>query len=127
MNSDELNDKLKELKTEDYIWVLYIGIIILSLYSNVLERKYYVNGDLKSKKKYLDITTIIFIILVFVYSYFLKGSYDSVKNIKYTDSSKKKELIYLSYFATILVFISGIVFLYVSINNENLDVELAFN
>lgn len=127
ISNEELNKKLKELKIEDYVWTLYIGIIILSLYSNYLEKKYYVNNDLSSKKKYLDITVFIFTILVLVYSYFLKGSYDSFKNLKQTDSNRKKELITLSYVATILVFISGIIFLYVSLNNDDLDVELAFN
>ena len=36
MNYDELNKKLEELKIEDFIWVIYIGIIVLSWYSNSL-------------------------------------------------------------------------------------------
>ena len=28
MNGNELKEKLDELKTEDYVWLLYIGIII---------------------------------------------------------------------------------------------------
>ena len=127
ISDEELIKKLKELQTEDYIWILYIGIIILSLYSKKKKKKYYVNNDLYSKKKYLDITVFIFVILVLVYSYFLKGSHDSFKNLKQTDSNKKKKLVTLSYVATILVFISGVIFLYVSLNNDNLDVELAFN
>lgn len=38
MNSDELDKKLKQLKTEDFIWLIYIGIIIMSWYSNNLEK-----------------------------------------------------------------------------------------
>ena len=64
MNYNELNDKLKELKIEDFIWVIYIGIIILSWYSNALERRYYVYNDLESKEKYRKIIIFIFSILV---------------------------------------------------------------
>ena len=39
--SNELEKKLKQIKIENLIWVVYIGIIILSWYSNYLERNYY--------------------------------------------------------------------------------------
>ena len=63
MNYDELNKKLKELKIEDYIWVIYIGIIFISWYSNSLERKYFIYNDLNSKSKYRKSLIIIFSIL----------------------------------------------------------------
>ena len=127
MNYNELNDKLKELNIEDFIWVIYIGIILLSWYSNSLERKYYINNDNISKEEYRKIIIFIFSILIIVYLYFLKGSYDDVINIKITDSNKKKELLYLSFIASLLIAISGIIFLYIAINDEDLNVELAFN
>ena len=82
MTNEELNDKLKELEIEDFIWFVYIGIIILSWYSNSLERKYYVYNDLKSKEEYRSIIILIFSILVIVYIYFLYDSYKSVKALK---------------------------------------------
>ena len=127
MNYNELNDKLKELNIEDFIWVIYIGIILLSWYSNSLERKYYINNDNISKEEYRKIIIFIFSILIIVYLYFLKSSYDDVKNIKTIDSNKKKELLYLSFIASLLIAISGIIFLYIAINDEDLNVELAFN
>ena len=127
MDYNELNDKLKELNIEDFIWIIYIGIIILSWYSNSLERKYYINNDNISKEEYRKIIIFIFSILIIVYLYFLKGSYDDVINIKITDSNKKKELLSLSFVASLLIAISGIIFLYIAINDEDLNVELAFN
>ena len=127
MDYNELNNKLKELNIEDFIWVIYIGIILLSWYSNILERKYYINNDNISKEEYRKIIIFIFSILIIVYLYFLKGSYDDVINIKITDSNKKKELLYLSFIASLLIAISGIIFLYIAINDEDLNVELAFN
>ena len=127
MNDKSLNNRLKELNIEDFIWIVYIGIIILSFYSNSLERKYFLNNDLKSKKEYRTIMILIFTILIIVYLYFLKDSWDNLKNIKPTDSLETKRLAYLSFIASLLIAISGFIFLYISINDSNLDIELAFN
>ena len=127
MNYDELCKKLEELKIEDFIWVIYIGIIILSWYSNSLERKYFIYNDEISKEKYRKILILIFCIAILVYLYFLKGSYDDIKNIKPYDSEEKKNLIYLSFIGSLLIAISGFIFLYIAIRDDNIDVELAFN
>lgn len=127
MDINELNDKLKEFKAEEFVWIIYIGIIILSFYSNELERKYFINNDLESKKKYTDLMIAIFTILLIVYMYFANSSLDEVRNLKQNDSMDKKRLTYLSFVGSFLILISGIIFLYIAFQNENLDVELAFN
>ena len=126
MNS-ELDDKLRQIRIEDFIWVVYIGIIALSYYSNFLERKYYVFNDLESKDKYRNIIILIFSILLIVYFYFLYDSYKSVKDLKSFDNEKKKRLVYLSFLASLLIFISGSIFLYIAFSDTDLNVELAFN
>ena len=126
MNEDVIK-RLKQLKTEDYIWILYIGIILASLYSNKLEKKYFLYNDIKSKNIYRNITIAIFITLVIVYAYFLKDSYTDYKNLKSTDSKKYKELTTFSFIGSLLIFISGLIFLYIAIIDENIDVEVAFN
>lgn len=127
MNYNELQEKLKELKIEEFIWVIYIGIIIFSFYSNSLERKYFICNDLESKEKYRETLIIIFSILIVVYLYFLKGAWEDVKNIKPCDKEEKKKLIYLSFLASLLIAISGFIFLYIAFKDENVDVEIAFN
>ena len=97
MNVNELNKKLKELKVEEIVWVIYIGIIILSFYSNNLERKYFINNDVDSRRKYTNIMIIIFTILLIVYMYFAKTSLDDVRELNKDDSDKKKNLTYLSF------------------------------
>lgn len=125
--SNEIEDKLKQIRIEDFTWVIYIGIIALSYYSNYLEKKYYVNGDLYSKDKYRNIIILIFSILLIVYFYFLYDSYKSVSELNVFDSEKKKRLVYLSFLAYLLIFISGAIFLYVAVSDTDLNVELAFN
>lgn len=127
MNKDDLQRRLKQLKTEDFIWIIYVGIIILSLYSNVFERKYFIYNDVESKNKYRNITIFIFVILIIVYVYFLKDSFDDIKNLSVYDSNKKRNLTYLSFIGSLLIAISGFIFLYIAISDENVDVEIAFN
>ena len=127
MNSEELNRKLKQLKIEDYIWLIYIGIIILSWYSNNLERKYFIYNDHVSKEKYRKNMILIFSILIVVYLYFLKDSYNDLQNIKPTEKEQTKNLVKLSFVASLLIVISGLIFLYIAIKDEELNVELAFN
>ena len=124
---DDLSSKLKQLDIEDYIWLIYIGIIILSWYSNGLERNYFLTNDTNSKNQYLKIMQIIFSILIVVYLYFLKDSVDSIRNLKETDSMKKKQLVYLSFIASLFIAISGFIFLYLSFVDDEFAVELAFN
>lgn len=125
--TNELNNKLRQLTIEDFIWIVYIGIIILSFYSNSLERKYFLSNNQDYKDKYQKNMILIFSILIIVYLYFLKSSFDDLCNLKQTDSNKKKKLVYLSFLASLLIAISGFIFLYIAFVDDNLDVELAFN
>ncbi|MGM9878827.1 MAG: hypothetical protein ACI31R_02245 [Bacilli bacterium] len=127
MSSEELNKKLKQLKVEDFIWLIYIGIIILSWYSNTFERKYFIYNDHKSKEKYRNLTILIFTILIVVYTYFLKESYQDIKSLKPCESNRKKTLTYLSFIGSLLIAISGAIFLSIAILDENIDIEIAFN
>lgn len=127
MNYEELSGKLNELKVENYIWLIYIGIIFTSWYANNLEREYFIYNDLGSKDKYRKIMIFIFSILIIIYLYFLKSSFDDIKNLNYYDTEEKKNLTYLSFIASLLIAISGFIFLYIAIKDEDIDVELAFN
>lgn len=127
MTREEISDRLRELKIEDFIWVVYIGIIILSWYANSEERNYFLNNNLNSRDRYRAVMIFIFVILVIVYSYFLTDSYESLKKLKPNDPEQKKKLTFISFIGSLLVFISGILFLYIVIKDETIDVEIAFN
>lgn len=125
-NEDTLN-RIKQIDIENKIWIIYIGIIILSWYSNYYEKKYFITKDNQSKKKYQNLTILIFSILVIIYLYFLKSSYDDIKNLKISDTKQKQNLVYLSFIGSLLIVISGFIFLYIAISDEDLNVEIAFN
>ena len=127
MNYNELDKKLKEITIEDYIWVIYVFIILLSWYSNSLERKYFLYNDLDCKIKYRKIIILIFSILLIVYLYFFKGSIDDIRELKWYDSLKKRKLTELSSMGSLFIVISGLIFLYIAFTDTDIDVELAFN
>lgn len=127
MDYDTLEKILTKLKIEDFIWVIYIGIIILSWYGNSLERKYFIYNDLESRDKYRKTLIIIFSILLVLYLYILKESYDELKIVDPNDSEKKKKLIFLSFLGSLFIAISGLIFLYIAVQDEEINVEVAFN
>ena len=71
------------------------------------------------------INAIIFILLIFVYGYFEKDAISSLQEKNKTE--KKKNLDILSFIATSAVFLSGLLFLYIILVDENLEEEIAFN
>lgn len=127
MNYNELNERLNQLRTEDFIWIIYIGIIFMSWIANSLERNYFLTNNLESKEKYRRLMILIFVIAILVYIYFLKDSADDLRKLKPSDTKEKKQLTFLSFVGSVLIAVSGFIFLYIAIKDEDIDVELAFN
>ena len=75
-------DKLEDIKIENFVWIIYIGIIFLSWYANSKEKKYLLYNDEQSKREYQNLLILIFSILVIVYYYFAKASYDDYIKLK---------------------------------------------
>ncbi len=120
-------DRLREIKIENLVWIIYIGIIILSWYANSKETKFILYDDEKAKKEYQNIMILIFTILVIIYCYFTKDSYDDLKKLNESDSEKKKILHLASFIGSFLVLISGFIFLGIVIVDDEIDTEIAFN
>ena len=120
-----MEERLKKINIENHIWIIYLGIIYLSFLANTYEKDYYINNNNFSKNIYRNLNIIIFIILILVYSYF---ELDSLKSFFNTNKSPKQyKLDNLSLIATTLVLISGIIFLYILIEDKDLVEEIAFN
>lgn len=118
-------ERLQKIEIENNIWIIYLGIIFLSFLANSYEKDYFISNNTSSKNTYRKLNIIIFIILVLVYSYF---ELDSLKSFFNTNKSMKQyKLDNLSLLATTLVLISGIIFLYILIEDEDLLEEIAFN
>ena len=125
MNKKE--EILKQIEIENFIWFIYIGIIGLSFYSNVVEKKYYEENDLLAKEEYRTLNIIIFTIAVFLYLYFFEDSLSQVENLKETDSYEKKFFNKANLVATSLILIAGVILLMIAIFDKNLETEIAFS
>lgn len=125
-----MNDKLKRLediKIENIVWIIYIGIIILSWYANSKEKKYLLYNDLLSRKEYQNLLILIFTILVIIYFYFAKSGYEDILNLTSYDSPKKQMLTKFAFIGSFLILVSGIIYLILAILDDEIEIELAFN
>lgn len=120
-------DRLQDIRIENYIWVIYIIIIFISWYANSKEKKFILYNDEVSRMEYQNLLVLIFSILLIIYYYFTKSSYDDLNELTINDSNKKIILTYASFIASLLILISGMIFLTIAIMDEEIDVELAFN
>lgn len=126
MNVEKL-DRLKSIKAENFIWIIYIGIIILSWYANSFEKKFILYDDENARKNYQELLILIFSILFIVYLYFTVDSYKDLNNSSMNISNKAKNLKELSFIGSLLILISGAIFLYIATVDDNIDTEIAFN
>ena len=104
-------DRLQDIRIENYIWVIYIIIIFISWYANSKEKKFILYNDEVSRREYQNLLVLIFSILLIIYYYFTKSSYDDLNELTINDSNKKIILTYASFIASLLIFISGMIFL----------------
>ena len=66
-------------------------------------------------------------IFLFLFVTILLSCSNVFENLNETDSNERKILVFLSFIASLFIFISGIIFLFIAIKDEDLEVELAFN
>lgn len=127
MNNEQLETRLQQIEIENIIWIIYMIIIILSFYANEIEKNYFITQDQNSKKQYRDLMIFIFSILCIIYSYFTYDNWNNIKNLNPTDSADKIKFTYISWIATLLILISGLLFLYIVYHDEEIETEIAFN
>lgn len=124
MNYD-IPKRLEQIQIENYIWIIYLFIIGFSFYANSLEKDFFLTGNKNNKDLYRKINATIFVILILVYSYFEKDAIASLQNKE--KSIKNQKFDTLSFIATTAVLISGFIFLYIILEDDNLEEEIAFN
>ncbi len=120
-----IEKRLKQIKNENIIWILYIGIILLCFYANNKEKDYFLTNNQNSKETYRRINIIVFIILIGVYSYFEKDAISSFQDKN--KSKKEQEYDTLILLASTLVLISGLIYLYIIIQDNDINEEIAFS
>ena len=121
-----IKKELQRLNIEDIIWIIYFFIILFSIYTNYLDRKYLLQKDKEAQNKEKAINIIISFIVFFIYIYFLKISYEDYNNVKIKSwQNKTYKNNFISLIGSILFLIAGFLDIYTSINTTDPD-EIGF-
>lgn len=119
---NDINEKLRLLKNEDLIWIIYIFISISAIVSNHFEKQYDLTNDSEAYKKFKTINICIFTIAFFIYLYFFITIYGKSKNVR--QSIKRYRLTKAQLFGATLFLIGGIIYLIVEVS-ETEESEIA--
>ena len=123
---NDISKKLKRLRNEDFIWIVYFFIVVFALYSNKLDRDYLLkkdNGAYK-REKYINIT--IFFITFFIYLYFLILLTEDLGSMEKNFNDPAYRSTFIQLIAAILFLIGGAIYLINEITRKDdaLDVGL---
>lgn len=117
---------LREIEIENYIWIVYLILIITSYWANKEEAKYFLFNDVNAKRKYRCALIFIFSVACVIYYYFFRSSYKSYKNLTKYDSNSKIFFETINFIGTLLVLIAGFIFLFIAIFDEHIETEISF-
>ncbi|MBR3211113.1 MAG: hypothetical protein IKF71_04180 [Bacilli bacterium] len=123
--NQNIEKRLQQIKAENIVWIIYLFVIGFSFYSNYLEKDYFINHNLNSKEKYRTINILIFMVITTVYFYFEKEAIESFLDKNKSEQLKTYDT--LAFIASTMILISGIIFLYIAIDDKDLEEEIAFN
>ena len=114
---------LKELKTEDYIWLISLFSAFLAIISNHYERSYLLTKNKRDQQIFKTINIGLLTTTFFIYLYFLLLSYSRFKenSLSLRDFCLKN----LNFVAASLFLIGGILYLLSAIlNSDEVDLIL---
>lgn len=122
MNIDE---KLKRLRREDIIWIIYFFIAGAALYSNELDRVFLKNHNVQAYKKEKTINITIFVIAFFIYLYFVLLVTTDINKMEHNFNNPKYRHDFIQLIGALLFLIGGAIYLYLEITtNDAADVGI---
>ena len=121
----DILNRLKILRTEDFIWITYFFIATFAIFSNAFERDYVKTNNISSYKKSKTINIIIFFVAFFIYLYFVLLFTTELNNMEKNFNNKKYRNTFLQLIAAILFLIGGAIYLFQEISSYDVD-EIGF-
>lgn len=123
---NDVKKKLKRLKNEDIIWIIYFFIVVFALYSNKLDRDYLLKKDKEAYKREKSINITIFFVAFFIYLYFLLLLTEDLGNMEKNFDDPNYRSTFIQLIAAILFLIGGAIYLINEITRKDdaLDVGL---
>lgn len=116
---DDLIRKLKLLKEEDFIWIIYFFIVTFAIISNYFERDSLINNNQNSSQKSRKINTTILIVAFFIYLYFVTATIKNFDLLTQNGSLKDKRVATERLVANLLFLVAGAIALYADFDNNN--------
>ena len=117
--------RLKRLKNEDFIWIIYFFIAAFAIFSNKLEREYILNNNNVAYKKSKTINIILFLVAFFIYLYFVLLFTQDLNNMGKNFNNEKYRNTFLQLIAALLFLIGGIIYLVEAISERDIE-EIGF-
>ena len=115
-------ERLKEIKINDFIFVVYIVISIAAIICNKIEENNIKNNK-ESTKVITSIRSAIIIVGILIYLYFVYTSYKNFKNPDKNLSNKDKKANNYALLSSILFLIASIIVFYVNLLNTNEEID----
>ena len=115
-------ERLKEIKINDVIFVVYIVISIAAIICNNIEEDNIKNNK-ESTKVITSIRSAIIIVGILIYLYFVYTSYKNFKNPDKNLSNKDKKANNYALLSSILFLIASIIVFYVNLSNTNEEID----
>lgn len=112
-----INEKLKKLRTEDFIWIVYFFIAAAALYSNKDEREYLLFNNKRAYREKKTINIVIFIIALIIYIYFVINTTEDLSQMPQTFQNPEYANRYAQLVAALLFLVGGIIYLVVEIKD----------
>lgn len=125
--SNDIEKRLKEIKIENIVFLIFIFLILMGYYANNREVDYFINNNHNSKKAYYNTMIIIFLVVSIISGYYSYQGYIELLNQKTRIYSKKYEYTKLNFIANTLALISALIYLYIAITDTNIEAEISLS
>ena len=117
-----MNDKLEEIKIENFIIIIYYILLTIYLIANTIETNYIKYGNDKDREKYRLLLYIVFG-TTFIISLFY--CIEGIKELQKQTDNEVYKLKKLSTIANILVLIASIIILYIIYKDKDINLEIS--
>ena len=117
-----MDDKLEEIRLENYIIIIYYVLLTIYLYANSIEVNYIKYNNEIDKERYKLLLYIVFGITAIIALYYTIDSFKDLRNNDRDDIRRLKEL---SLLANILVLIAAVIILYIIYRDVDLNLEVS--
>jgi len=123
--NNNLRSRLREIEVENFIFIIFIIIILLSYIANDYEKKYFINNNDDYRYKYYYLQIFIFTIIIIINLYYVLISYMDVRNLSIYDSSKRRKYAYLDLIASLSALVATFIILYIAITDIDIEAEIS--